>query len=254
MSTFFDGVKQWELEWQGRTVKLPVFYQDVTTLNAIYTARTARVKPLLPHPAMRPVELTPGRCLAAITCFEYRRSDIDAYNEVSISFPVTFGSPSIPALTALWQMARRHFTTWVWQLPVTTEIARQGGVELYGYPKFLADIDITRTPDTVRCDLSEDGQKILSLTGRVLPTRKGKINRFVSYNIKDGIPLAVNVYQNPLEYAESRRGSDVQLELGHAHYIARALSGVELSPAPIQYQYIPVNEEILFAGRNLMDD
>lgn len=254
MSRFFEGVKQWEFEWQGQRGKLPVFYQDVTTINTIFTARTDRVSPLLPHPTMRPQELLPGRSLVAITCFEYRRSDIGPYNEVAVSFPITFGTPSVPGLTPLWQMARRRTSLYVWHLPVTTEIARLGGVELYGYPKFLADIDFTPSAESLRCDLAEDGALILSLEGRVLPTRAAPVNRFVSYNIKDRIPLAVNVFQNPLEMGESRRGRDVRLTLGTEHYIARALGGLGLSAHPILYQYLPVNEAILFAGRNLMDD
>ncbi|MFH2009670.1 MAG: acetoacetate decarboxylase family protein [bacterium] len=254
MSEFFDGVKQWEFDWEGRKGKLPVFYYDNTTLNAIFTASTRAVKPLLPHQDMRPIELFPGRCLAAFTCFEYRKTDIDPYNEVSVSFPITFGKPSIPGLTAAFQMARRHFTTFVWQLPVTTEVARVGGVELYGYPKFLADIDFVRDARTIRCDLSENGDKILSLEGAVLPTQRGGVNRYVSYTIKDDIPLAVNVYQNPIELGQSRRRGDARLSLGTSHPIAAALGSLKLSDHPILYQYCPVNEAILFAGRNLIDD
>ena len=252
-SEFLKSVMQWEFDWEGRKAKLPVFYYDNTALTAIYTASTSAVRALLPHPAMRPIELYPGRCLAAFTAFEYRETDIDPYNEFSISFPVTFDRPQIPGVTAGLQMARRCYSAYVWQLPVTTEIARVGGVEMYGYPKFIADIDFTRDSGWVTCDLSEGGKRILSLRGKALPTSRGKVVRFVTYSMKDGIPLVANVYQNPIEYAQSRRSQAAELTLGDEHPTAQKLMGIRLSPSPLMYQFSPVNEAILFAGRNLMD-
>ena len=67
-------------------------------------------------------------------------------------------------------MAKRYFTAYVWQLPVTTERARRGGVDMYGYPKFLADISFSREKDALACTLSEGGKNILVLKGQKLQT------------------------------------------------------------------------------------
>jgi hypothetical protein len=252
-SELFRNIMQWEFDWQGRKAKLPVFYYDNTSLTAIFTAATDKVRALLPKPEMHPIELYPGRCLAAFTAFEYRRTDIDPYNEFSIAFMATYGKPQVPALTAGWQMALRRFSAYVWKLPVTTEIARVGGVELYGYPKFLADINFHRAPDAVTVELAENGKQILTLKGRVLPTSRGKIARYATYSVKDGIPLTANVLTDPLEFAQSRNPQDASLVLGPDHPIAEALRGVDLAPQPMMYQYCPRTEAILFAGRNLVD-
>ena len=249
----FEGIKQWEFERDDIKAKLPVFYYDNTTLTAIYTASTKKVKAHLPHPAMRPVELFPGRCLVAFTAFEYRETDIDPYNEFSITCLITFGRSQVPGLTVTGMLARRCFTGYVWHLPVTTEIARVGGVELYGYPKFLADIEFTKEGGWITCDLSEEGTRILSLKGRVLPTKKGKITRYITYPVKDGIPLKAHVYVTPLEFAESRNPKDAELTVGSGHAICDELGGIGLSKKPVVYQYLPVNEAILFGGRNLID-
>ncbi|MFA6447966.1 MAG: acetoacetate decarboxylase family protein [bacterium] len=250
----FRGVMQWEFDWKGTKAKLPVFYYDNTTLTAIYTASTAAVRKLLPLKDMQPIEMFPGRCLAAFTAFEYRKTDIDPYNEFSISFLVSIDARPIPGVTGAIQFAQRRFTTYIWQLPVTTEIARVGGVDLYGYPKFIADITFERQKNWIECKLSENGQKILTLRGNVLQTAKGKTTRYVTYSVKDGVPLVANVYMNPLEFAQSPIGSAAELDIGKDHPIGRALSEIELSKSPVLYQYSPVNEAILFAGRNLIDD
>ncbi|MBA4366889.1 MAG: hypothetical protein C0403_04545 [Desulfobacterium sp.] len=249
---FFKGVKQWELERNGEKGKIPVFYYDVTSLNAVYTACSLSVRKLLPLPDMHPVEFSYGRCLVAITAFEYRETDIGPYNEVSVAFPITFKRPQIPFLTALFKMLRHHMTAYVWQLPVTTEIARRGGVEMYGYPKFLADIVIEKDKQWISCDLKENGQDIFQLKGKVLPTQTGKTIRCSTYSVCDGIPLKANVFINPVAFAETRNKNVTSLTLG-VHPIAQALKTIQLSAEPVVYQYMAQNQAILFAGHNLMD-
>jgi hypothetical protein len=118
---FFKGIKQWEINMQDMQFKMPIFYYDTTTITAIYTAST-------------PIELFPGKCLVAFTAFEYRKTDIDSYNEFAIAFLVTFDKPQVPFLTSALQMYRRRMTAYIWHLPVTTEIARVGGSQIYcGY-------------------------------------------------------------------------------------------------------------------------
>jgi hypothetical protein len=252
---FFQGIVQWELtdERQGITGKLPCFYYDNTCMTATFTASTEMVRALLPSPDMHPVEAFRGRALVAFTAFEYRATDIDPYNEFSISFPVTFGKRNIPGLSSLLMMFRRYFTAYVWQLPVTTERARAAGVELYGYPKFLADITFTTEGGMLACRLSENGRHILTLKGKRLRTSPEKVNRFKTYSVKDGVPLAANIYMNPKEFAKSMLPGSAELVLGE-HGIAQTLRSAGLSPRPMFYQYMPVMESILFGPRNLMDD
>ena len=112
---FFKGIIQWEMMMKDKSLegKLPVFYYDSTSMTAIYTASTDKVRRLLPLPDMHPVEGMSGRALVAFTAFEYRKTDIDPYNEFSISFPITFRKKAIPGITVLGMMARRYFTAYV---------------------------------------------------------------------------------------------------------------------------------------------
>ena len=148
---FFKGIKQWEINMQDMQFKMPIFYYDTTTITAIYTASTGKVKALLPLPQMNPIELLPGKCLVAFTAFEYRKTDIDSYNEFAISF-------------------------------------------------------------------------------------------------------VTNIYFNQLEFAESRDKQAAALEIGSGHRICDDLQKIGLSATPVVYQYSPLNQAILFAGRNLLDN
>jgi hypothetical protein len=137
---------------------------------------------------------------------------------------------------------------------VTTEIARVGGVEFYGYPKFIADIEFQKEADQLSCHLSENGNKILSLRGKVLPVTRGKNSKYITYSVMEDIPLVTNVHINQLEFAESWDKQSANLEIGSDHRICEELQKIGLSATPVQYQYSPLNQAILFAGRNLMDN
>ncbi len=250
---FFNDISQYEVEKQGYVFKVPSFYYDNLSMNAVFTASTNKVRSYLPHPDMHPVEIFPGRCLLSFTAFEYRKTDLDPYNEFSIGVLIEFQKRSIPFAGALRKILKREFSLYVWHLPVTTEIARVGGVEFFGYPKFIADIEFTRSGDKLRCDLSEKGSRILSMEGKMLPTEPGKRLRYITYSLNGGVPLVTNICVNPLQFAQSRASDAVSLEIDGDHPIAKELQEIDISDTPTAYQYSPNNEAILFAGRNLMD-
>ena len=249
---FFENWTRWDFERNGTQRKLPYFYYDNTSLVSIFLAASSKIEQLLPHPSMKPVEMVPGRCIVAFAAFEYRETDFEPYNEFSISFLISFGKPRIPGFTAARMMLSRTTSSYVWQLPVNTEHARAGGVDLFGYPKFLADINFEKSDDWISCTLSEGGQEILQLKGRRLPTRMGKLTRYITYAVENGNPLVAEVLVNPIEYAEMYGGRAVELELGSGHRISEVLKQIDLGKRALAYQYSPVNEAILFPARNVI--
>jgi hypothetical protein len=164
------------------------------------------------------------------------------------------GKKGIPGLSILSQMRKKCYSAFVWHLPVTTEIARWGGVELYNYPKFIAGINFTRTTDSIICDLSEKGEHILTLKGPLLKTAPGPVARYKTYPVRQGVPLCGNVYVSHLDYVEKRNPKGVELTLGSGHTICKELAGVDLGEKAVLYQYSADNEAVLFGPRNLIDD
>jgi hypothetical protein len=254
MHSFFKHVKQWEIESKGFKGRLPLFYYDSLSFTAIYTAATRHVKKLLPLPDMYPVEFIPGRALAAFTAFKYRHTDIDPYNEFSIAFLITYKRIPIPFFTILRGLMKNIFSAYVWQLPVTTELARIGGVAFYGYPKFIADITFHQDNNWIYCELSQKGKMILSLKGQKLNSATGGLARYITYSVLDDIPIRTNIHINPLETAKTGNKRAAVLEVGTDHPIANTLNRIDLSVKPIQYQYSARQQAILFPGRNLLDN
>lgn len=248
---FFDNLVQWEFTRNGTTRTLPYRYFDSTSMAVIYTANTNKIKALLPHPDMNPVEFTPGRCLIAFACFEYRKTDGPPYNEVSISFLITYKKRQYPGITAAKMVASREISSYVWQLPVTTEQARAGGVDLFGYPKFIADIDFESDDDWITCTMYEGDDGILEIKGRKLPTKRGKPIRYITYAMENETPLAADVLVNPIEYAESYDDRNVDLSLLFGHEISATLVQLGIGKRALVYQYSPYNQSILYPARNI---
>jgi hypothetical protein len=48
----------------------------------------------------------------------------------------------------------RVVPSFVWQIPVTTEAARAGGLDLFSYLKFVADIHYSKDKERTECLLS----------------------------------------------------------------------------------------------------
>lgn len=116
-----------------KSVPLPVFYCDNSSLTTVYTASIKKVRGYLPDPGMYPLEATPGRCLLAFTAFEYRKTDIDPYNEFSIGVLINFGKRALPGFSLIEQFLAKRCNALVWLLPArdgTTSCAELSGIGL----------------------------------------------------------------------------------------------------------------------------
>ena len=246
MKPFFESVAQHETALGGLKFLVPVFYQDLTSMNAVFTASTERVAELLPHPDLHPVELRRGRCLLSVTALEYRRSGIGPYNELAIAASVAFGRRAIRLLDAVAAVMRHAFSLHIFQLPVTTEPALIGGVELYGYPKFLADITFTRGEKHLACTLAEGGARILSLVGQDLGRYRPATLHATTYSMKGQTLLRTAIEFDKLESAETLRRGAATLEIGSEHRVARQLASLDVDPRPVLFQMSPRGRAILF--------
>jgi len=252
-SDFFEDLVCWNVERNGTTSPLPFRYFDTLAFGAAYTAATAKVRGLLPHPDLIPIELRPGRCLATFTFSQHGKNDHEPYNVANIAFLVSYRRRSLPFVTAAAILRSGVVPSYSWQLPVTSEFARAGGIELYGYPKFLADIQISKDAERVVGSVSVAGVELLRLGGPVLPNQGARQFRYVMYSVQGHSLISANWLYNVLEYAASRSKAGVDLTIGQGHPICETLRGIELARHPITYEYIPRSEAILFPPRNMRD-
>jgi hypothetical protein len=138
------------VEVLGQRVALPV---------EVRTARSAAASFLVPHGAasalmagtgLAPKRLPRGRALCILAMVQYVDNDLGPYNEVALAIAVG-ASDGAPA------------GAYIHQLPVDGEFTCAAGRGIWGFPKWLADIDLTIGERRAHCRLSEGGELVLEL-------------------------------------------------------------------------------------------
>lgn len=248
-------------DWQGPRSQftagdlhgtLPIFYHDNDVFSSVHTASYDGVLAALPTDLLKPARWLDGRALVAIFAFRYHTitwasgegttGRLAPYGEVSVSALVTTG----PAPRAL-PLLRSRLGGFVLHLPVTTAEARDGGLVVFGFPKFVADMDFEEHPGLRRVRVSEGGSSVLTLSvrprGPVLVERRP----LVAYTVL-GDKLLETIIP-VLGHMQVRLGGGAgELLLGN-HEVADGLRQLEISGAPVAvFSYLD-HRSILPAGR-----
>lgn len=239
------GLLQWELP-QFDT-RLPLRLHDFGAITAIYSAATARVRPLLPQPALRPVEMFPGRCLLTFTALEHRASDLGPYLEFVIAVPVSSG-PHGSAATALREALAGNGSAWMWQMPVTSERSRRAGIGIAGFPKFIADIAFEPQGPRLACHVRHEGRWLATLSCDTGPARAQRTLHARAYTLKDGQLLQSQLRLHQWRTEEHLHGRAATLQLGD-HPLADTLRALDLGTHPLASQYCPEAEGVLYFPR-----
>lgn len=125
---------------------LPVLYYDVSVRQLLFWVDYDKALPKLAGTGLVPTAFSNSKTIVSIVFYNYRRvSDIDPYEELALGITAELQSAKKGA-----RRLRTFFgipligggiSSYVLELPVTTDQACAGGRELWGYPKF-----VTRLP------------------------------------------------------------------------------------------------------------
>lgn len=249
---FFAGVEQVDVWAAGKKVKLPIFYRDARASLAIFPANYFALKKLLPDPRFTPAQMLPGVGALALACFEYHDTDVGPYNE--FAFTIMLNNPLIlplPGYNLTRQLLQFNFYPYIFHLPVTTEEALRWGIDFSGFPKFLASIDFTDTAEWMSCELKEKDDLICRLKCRKIATPMSRLIKFLIRLYQFRQPQSTEFKMNARKLGISVNPSDVELEIGPSHPIARELSSALLMKKAIMYLSIPSTQIILYGPESI---
>ena len=223
----------------GRDFSFDAEYKDFSFFGIELRAKYEEVKCFLAARQLVPKESAPGETRLQIVGCEMRKVRIaGSYNEVAIQVPVG------PLEDSPGDKFAHLF------LPVTTEAARWPGVDIYGFPKFIADIDIAKEEDEIVCRLAADGEQVLEfgMPDKTGPKKQAKWEFYG--NRKKQIVKVVFDWEG---YFGEETGGDVRFTLGKHPItetigrllisdevartsIGRKVSGILRKPIPIKNQ------------------
>lgn len=242
--------------WTGPTAKgvdvgsaeidLPIMYYRDDSFVGFFSAAYEPLQALLPSQELYPVTLPGGRATVVVIAFNYLDTSVGPYGEVGIVIPCTYGRPA-PALLPLALEGR--FPGWggfVLHLPVTSRLARDGGRAIWGYNKFVADMDFQKRPAYQRVRLAEGDAHILTLTvqQRGVPLKDNR--PLITYSVRDGQLLKTTVPSRAVYQMGLRPGGGT-LELGD-HEIADQLRGLDIATTAVATRNFLTRSAILPAG------
>ncbi len=224
-------------EIEGKTLGFPSMYQDGSSVVGLFLVPTTAARDLIYDSGFEIAEVAPGRAMFSLSCVHYRESDCGPYNEIAMAFFVKkIGVKSgIPYLGTCLDILRDDSATYIWKLPVTTRLANDAGIFMWGLPKTIEEIDFEQAEGQASFTLRMDGREVL----RYAVKAKGKLSppRGTStvYSIFEGAPHATSLAH---EYEEMgiRLGGGT-LHLGD-HPISEALRGLGLPKRPLLSTWI----------------
>jgi hypothetical protein len=204
------------------------------------------VRALLPSRELHPVTLPDGRATVAVIAFNYHETSIGPYGEVGIAIPCTHGRSAPPLLPLALEGRFPGWGGFVLHLPVTSRVARDGGRVIYGYAKFVADMDFQKRPAYQRVRLAEEEAHILTLTvqQRGLPIKDNR--PLITYSVREGELLKTTVPSRAVYQMGLKPGSGT-LALGD-HPIADQLCDLDVSTTAIVTKNYLTRSGILPAG------
>jgi hypothetical protein len=167
---------------QGEEVTVPVEVRDASAHMASFLVPAAAAQDLIGYSGLEVAEPLPGRAVCTIGFMRYLDSDLGPYHEVAVAFLVRHkGMEPASAFTKSAEVARGFLGAFIHQLPVNQAFTLEAGRSIWGFPKFLADIDLDVTGSVARCSLHHDGDFVLSLSirrGLTMPARGSSVDAY----------------------------------------------------------------------------
>ena len=136
----------------GRVVRVPVQIRSVRAFSATFAVDRAAAARLLPASSGLSLVGLGKRALLSVAALDYLDGDWGAYREVALTFVVRSESGA----TGIY----------LHKLPVSEAFTCEAGRRIYGFPKWVAGIDISERRGARSCALWSDGALVLSLDVR----------------------------------------------------------------------------------------
>lgn len=238
----FVGVQQATAEVGGRPVPAPIFFPDVASVMVVLLAPIPAVRALLPSPRLRPVQVLPGRTFVWLSASDLRGGDLGPHQQLMAGVPVRLdggGQGVLPALAAggAW---------WALDMPVSSALARDVDVGVFGFPAEVAELDVRVTSTSAEVRWLHEGRMVLELDAQVRRARpySGSRLRLESITAKDGRLLGAWWMLRIEQMSVSRVRPSIRLRLGDSPRADR-LRGLGLEGRCLGLHVIPHAEGVL---------
>ena len=230
-----NSARRFEIE--GRTLGFPAQFRDASSALGLFLVPARAANALISESGFEVAHVAPGRAIFSLSCVHYRESDCGSYREISMAFFVKKSGPAggIPYLGNWLDIARDRSATYVWKLPVTSRLANDAGILMWGLPKTIEEIGYEVSGERATFDLRMEGRKVLSYSVRAVGKRSQPRGTSDVYSNFEGVPHVTHLSHEYWDMGVRFGGGD--LWLGD-HPVAEQLRGLGLPRRPLISSWI----------------
>jgi len=211
----------------------PTGFRDGCSATGMFLVRSAVANRLIADSGFRVAEVLPGRGPMALTGVHYEDTDCGRYEEKAFAFFVSpvGGSGGLPYLGTILDVVRGgRAPSFTWKLQVNTRLSQQAGIQMWGFPKTIEEIQFERGPDAATVSLRMQDQLVFRYTVRPEGSREMPAAASPVYSVFQGIPVVSHLTQT-YRHVGVRLGGG-ELELGE-HPLADDLRELGLGRRPL---------------------
>ena len=236
----------------GKPIDFPVVVADASMLMNAFLVDAAVAQTMIRDSGFRVIELFPGKAILQLLFVDYRKNELGDYNEGAIIFPVlTPGEKEpFPFFGALKRLATGSVGNFVYRMPVDQEFTTHAGRYIWGFPKWVAQIDIVFGEKRASGSFFDEGELVYSLAAKAGGTAKAKEQRAASLAIRDG--KAWKSYGTTIGTALTFALGGEMPGIGDSHPLALELRALGLPKRPLFTVSIK-NTAMTFAGAESVD-
>jgi len=217
---------------EGQRLGYPTQFRDGSSATGLFVVPARAANALIAESGFEVATIAPGKGLFALLCVHYADSDCGVYNEIAMAFFVkTFGCrPALTYLRSWIDIVTGRAAIHIWRLPVTSKLARDAGIFMWGFPKTIEEIDFEIKEQRAQFTLRMQGEEVIRYSVRADGRRHQPPKTSPVYSVFEGAPHVGYLTQ---EYREMGiRLGDGRLWLGD-HHVAEELRGLGLPRRPL---------------------
>ncbi len=172
----------------GKPIAFPVIVADASMLMNAFLVDAAAAQNMINDSGFRVLEVFPGKAILQLLLVDYRKNELGDYNEGAIMFPVLTPGESkpVPFFGALIRMARGRVGNFVYRMPVDQAFTTHAGRFIWGFPKWVARVDIEFGPKRASGRFFDEGELVYGFAAKTGGTTQVKEQRAASLAIREG--------------------------------------------------------------------
>ncbi len=231
MKTNTGGNDQRRFTIEGESLAYPTEFRDGCSSVGLFAVPDSVANRLIEDTGFELALIAPGKALLNLICVHYTDSDCGVYNEIALAFLVKKNSTSwrLPYLSTWRDLLQGQVASYTWRLPVTSTLARDAGILMWGFPKHIADIRFERIEGDARFSWYEQGSLVLSYSVPAQGKREPATISPPVYSLIEGKAHVSYLTQTYRDVGYNRAGV---LKLG-AHQFAKDLRNLGLPKKPL---------------------